>query len=231
MPREAVLSYEEIAEVARAAVRMGVRRLRITGGEPLVRREVTHLVSLLANIEGVEDLSMTTNGQLLGEQAEELAAAGLMRVNVSLDAIDPDRYRAITRGGDVRKVLAGIEAARKAGLKPIKLNCVVEEIPQEPDARDVAAYARKEGLEVRFIRRMDLARGRFFGVEGGQGGRCEVCSRLRLTCDGWLRPCLFSDVAFSVRELGPEEAIRLAIGHKPLRGTICKLPSMASIGG
>ena len=231
VPRREVLSFEEIERVARAAAGLGVTRLRVTGGEPLVRRDIEVLVGMLARIRGVTDLSMTTNGLLLSVFAEKLAEAGLMRVNVSLDATDPDRYRAVTRGGDVRKVMEGIAAARKAGLAPVKLNCVVENGSEEPDARDVAEYARREGLEVRYIRRMDLGSGRFYGVEGGKGGRCSECNRLRLTCNGFVRPCLFSDIAFSVRELGAEEALRRAVESKPRTGGRSSLASIGLVGG
>src|SRR3990172_5910297 len=120
-----ILSFEEIAEVARSAVGLGVTKIRLTGGEPLVRRGIEVLVRMLAAIDGVADLAMTTNGLLLDQHAAALAAAGLRRVNVSLDAIDPQRYAAVTRGGDVHRVLAGINAARQAGLNPVKLNCVL----------------------------------------------------------------------------------------------------------
>lgn len=215
---EDVLSYEEIGEVTRTAVAMGVVKVRLTGGEPLVRRGVVTLVSMLAEIPGIHDLAMTTNGIFLRQFARPLAQAGLHRVNVSLDALDPARYEEITRGGDIRRVLDGIEAARAAGLSPIKLNCVVQDSPDEPDARAVAAFAQESGLEVRFIRRMNLAAGDFSVVIGGSGGDCPRCNRLRLTSDGMVRPCLFSDIAFSVRDLGAGEAIRRAVEAKPESG-------------
>jgi len=231
IPHRDVLSYEEIAAFVRQAVAMGIRKVRLTGGEPLVRRDVTTLVEMLARIDGVEDLAMTTNGLLLERFAPELAAAGLGRINVSLDATDPARYAEITRGGDVRGVLAGIEAARRAGLEPVKINCVVEQSSDEPDARDVAEWARARGLGVRFIRRMDMAAGTFEPVEGGSGGRCESCSRLRLSSDGWLRPCLFSDRKFSIRQLGAVEALCRAVSAKPQSGTASVNNRMYAIGG
>ncbi|HNT88089.1 MAG TPA: radical SAM protein [Candidatus Hydrogenedentes bacterium] len=212
---EDVLSFEEILEVTRAAVAMGVVKVRITGGEPLVRRGIVALVSMLAGVEGIDDLAMTTNGTRLAAFARPLADAGLRRVNISLDALDAARYAAITRGGDVADVFAGIEAARDAGLDPIKLNCVVRESPDEPDARAVAAFGAARGIEVRYIRRMNLSDGVFTKVIGGRGGDCPRCNRLRLSCDGMVRPCLFSDLVFSVRELGPVEAIRRAVAEKP----------------
>ena len=229
--RRDILSLEEIAEVVRAAASMGITKLRLTGGEPLVRKNVVGLVRLLAAIESVRDLAMTTNGTLLARYARWLAAAGLHRVNVSLDAVDPARYAAITRGGDVRQVLAGIDAALEAGLAPLRLNCVVRSGPWEPDARDVARLAASAGLEVRFIRRMDLAHGTFTVVDGGHGGDCPRCNRLRLTSDGVVRPCLFSNLGFRVRELGAGEALTRALNLKPRAGSACTDLSMHAIGG
>jgi len=228
---EDILRFEEIAEVVRVAAGMGVTKVRITGGEPLVRRHVETLVHMLAEIPGIRDLSMTTNGTLLDEHADALAAAGLGRVNVSLDVIDPERYAAITRGGDVRRVLAGIEAARRAGLNPVKLNCVVGGTSDPRDADDVARFARGQGLEVRFIPQMDLAAGRFGIVQGGSGGDCPRCNRLRLSSDGQVRPCLFSDLGFSVRELGAAEALRRALEQKPQSGSACTNHRIHAIGG
>jgi cyclic pyranopterin phosphate synthase len=226
-----ILTFEEIAEVARAAVGLGAAKIRLTGGEPLVRRDIAKLVQMLAAIRGVGDLSMTTNGTLLARHAPSLAEAGLHRVNISLDAVDAARYAAITRGGDVRQVLAGIDAARKAGLKPIRLNCVVEADSREADAKGVAQFAAAAGLEVRFIRKMNLAGGAFAVVEGGLGGDCPRCNRLRLSSDGHIRPCLFSNMSFSVRELGAVEALTRAVELKPRAGSACTDLAMHAIGG
>ena len=228
---EDILSFEEIADVARAAVDMGVTKLRVTGGEPLVRRDIDVLIRMLSAIDGVEDLAMTTNAVFLAYRARTLAGAGLHRVNVSLDAIDPDRYAQITGGGDVTRVMAGIEAAKKAGMEPIKLNCVVEGSSSEPDARDVARFAKENGLQVRFIRRMVFETGTFSVVEGGSGGDCERCNRLRLSSDGLVRPCLLSDLGFSVRELGAKRALEEAVRGKPEAGTPCSHDWIRGIGG
>jgi GTP 3',8-cyclase len=228
---EDILSFEEIVEVARSAVRLGVTKIRLTGGEPLVRRGIASLVALLAEIEGLADLAMTTNGVLLSKYAQALAGAGLMRVNVSLDAIDPERYAAITGGGDVQQALLGIETARRAGFNPIKINCVVAPDDDGRDANDVAEYARREGFEVRFIRQMNLAEGSFEVIDGGSGGDCPRCNRLRLTSDGQIRPCLFSDLSFSVRLLGAEEAIVQAVANKPRAGSACSDRLIHTIGG
>jgi cyclic pyranopterin phosphate synthase len=231
LPHDGILSYEEIAEVARVAVGMGVTKLRITGGEPLVRLEIETLVRMLAEIEGLRDLAMTTNGLLLARHAAALAEAGLRRVNVSLDTIDPQRFAVITRGGDVRKVLAGIAAARAAGLAPIKLNCVISPHSSQADRKTVTDFARAEGLQVRLIERMDLAAGVFSVVHGGTGGDCRRCNRLRLSADGQIRPCLFSNLGYRVRELGAAEAIRRAVSEKPAAGSACTNHAMHAIGG
>lgn len=230
-PAQHILSFEEILEVVQAAVGIGVTKVRLTGGEPLVRRDIAILVGMLAGVPGIRDLAMSTNGILLAEHAHALAAAGLQRVNVSLDAMSPERYAHITRGGDVNCVLEGIAAAREAGLEPVKLNCVVDRSPDEPDAQAVARFAAREGLELRFIERMDPARGTFAVVHGGSGGDCARCNRLRLSSDGLVRPCLLSDLGFSVRELGPAEALRRAVGEKPAAGGPCAHNWVRALGG
>ncbi len=230
LPSE-ILSFDEIFEVVRTAVEMGVDKVRLTGGEPLRRRNVITLVRIIGSLSGIRDFAMTTNGILLEEFAKPLREAGLHRVNVSLDAINPDRYRERTGGGDVYAVLAGIRAARAAGLKPVKLNCVVEESSDEPDARQVAAFASENDLTLRYIRKMDIATGRFWPVEGADGGRCDICNRLRLTSDGMIRPCLFSDLAFSVRELGTRQAILKAVEAKPESGKTSREHRLYRIGG
>ena len=168
---------------------------------------------------------------MLADYADTLAAAGLHRVNISLDSTDPQRYAEITGGGDVQRVFAGIVAAREAGLVPIKLNCVVSESSAEPDALTVAEFGRENGLQVRFIRMMDTATGTFSVVEGGSGGDCPRCNRLRLSSDGMVRPCLFSDLAFSVRKLGAAQALEQAIQEKPAAGGPCAHNWMHGIGG
>ena len=214
-----ILTFEEIFEFTKVAVNYGINKVRITGGEPLVRRNIVELIRQLSQIKELQDLSLTTNALLLKEFAKPLADAGLKRVNISLDTLDADKFYNITRGGDINKVLEGIEAAIKAGLKPIKINCVIEKSNKEPDAIKVKEYCEKLGLNVRFIHQMNLKTGEFSVVEGGTGGDCKICNKLRLSSDGYLRPCLFNDIKFNIRELGTEKAIQLAIESKPKCGT------------
>ena len=231
LKRKQILSLEEIAEVTKVAVEMGITKVRLTGGEPLVRRGIVDLVKQIADIDGINDFAMTTNGILLGEEAQRLADAGLMRINVSLDTTDPLRYREITRGGDISQVFTGIEAAQRAGLKPIKLNCVVGDFSDESDAQSVKEFGHKHSLQVRIIRMMHFKTGHFSIVEGGTGGDCPRCNRLRLSSDGNIRPCLFSDISFAVRRLGAKQALAQAVAQKPEAGGPCTHNWMYGIGG
>ena len=231
MRHEDILSFEEITEIVKIAVSKGITKVRITGGEPLVRKGIISLIEQILKIPGIDDLSMTTNGILLEEYAEPLAKAGIQRINISLDTVDPDKYAEITRGGDIKKVVRGIVAAKKAGLNPIKINCVVKSSSQEPDALGVKDFCNKTGIQVRFIQLMDLEKGHFSIVDGGTGGDCFICNRLRLTANGKIKPCLFNDIEFDVRELGAEKAITEAIKYKPKCGTFSKNGQFNKIGG
>ncbi|MBW6490015.1 MAG: GTP 3',8-cyclase MoaA [Lentimicrobium sp.] len=226
-----ILSFDEIAAITRIAVGMGVNKVRITGGEPLVRKGVVNLVKMLASIPGIDDLSMTSNGTLLSRYASQLKEAGLNRLNISLDTLDSEKYRKITRGGNLVEVLTGIKAARDAGLSPIKINCVVKKSSNEPDAKTIKAFCNDNGFQVRFIHQMSLTEGHFSVVEGGSGGDCSNCNRLRLTANGKLMPCLFNGIGFDVRKMGAEEAIRMALENKPACGSMNLSGEFFNIGG
>jgi cyclic pyranopterin phosphate synthase len=160
MSHNDILTYEEIYTVARAAAGLGIKKLRLTGGEPLVRLGLPGLVRMLAKIDGVDDISLTTNGVLLGRYAAELKDAGLRRVNVSLDSLKPDRFKLITRiGDDLNEVLKGIEVARAVGLEPVKLNVVVMAGINDDELLDFARKTVDEGWQVRFIELMPLVGG------------------------------------------------------------------------
>jgi cyclic pyranopterin phosphate synthase len=238
LDRSELLSFEEIVHFVRVAVPLGINKVRLTGGEPLLRRDMHRLVALLAEVPGLSDIGLTTNGLLLAEQARPLFDAGLRRINVSLDTLDPGRFRQLARRDGLNLVLAGIEAAREAGFDPIKVNAVVIRGVNDIDVVPLARQARERGWELRFIEYMPIGaepweRGKVFlaheileAIEQHIGpllpaedydprapamdfryadgpGRigiiasvsrpfCLRCNRLRLTCDGRLRNCLFA---------------------------------------
>jgi cyclic pyranopterin phosphate synthase len=282
-----VLRYEEIDLVARAAAELGITKLRLTGGEPLVRTGLTDLVAMLAKIKGIDDISMTTNGVLLDRYAVGLKKAGLHRVNISLDSLRPERFHKITRMGKLDDVLNGIEAAREAGLNPVKINMVVIRGTNDDEISHFALLTLSDAWHVRFIEFMpfmgngkknrflvpvseimeriealgklepSLLNGvgparyyRFPGAKGTIGFIspvtecfCQACNRMRLTADGKLRPCLFSDDEIDLRGplrqgMGVEEIkrlIRRAVAAKPERhklmtGVTCER-FMSQIGG
>jgi len=156
MDQDRLLSYSQIVEVAAAAVRLGIRKFRITGGEPLVRPDLDGLIAGISALPGVEDISLTTNGLLLAKQADRLKRAGLNRVNVSLDTMDPARFRFIARRGELERVWEGIEAAAEAGLTPIKLNCVLLKGVNEDEIGRFLKLSAERPVHVRFIEYMPI---------------------------------------------------------------------------
>ncbi len=187
MSHSDILRYEEIYTVAQAAAELGIDKIRITGGEPLVRAGLPGLIQMLAGIEGIDDISLTTNGTLLKRYAAELKSAGLRRINVSLDTLKSDRFELITRsGGSLDQVLEGIEAARAVGLSPVKLNMVVMSGINDDELLDFAAKTIAEEWHVRFIELMPLA------GETTSAPRFVSATemRKRLESLGELEPCL-----------------------------------------
>ncbi len=157
LPREDLLTFEEITRIVRILVRLGAVKLRLTGGEPLIRQDIEKLVAMLAEIDGVDDMALTTNGYYLPQKAELLKEAGLQRVTVSLDSLDDEVFQQMNgRRSSVDKVLAGIAAAEKAGLIPIKINAVVQRGVNDHTIVDLARHAKDHGWIVRFIEYMDV---------------------------------------------------------------------------
>jgi len=156
LPRHQVLSYEEIQRVVQVAASMGINKVRLTGGEPLLRADLSELVAMVARINGIDDISLTSNGVLLRHQATELKKAGLNRVNVSLDTLKADRFRRITGQDRLGEVLSGIETARNAGLNPVKINMVVLRSVNDDEILDFAKMTRAEEWHVRFIEFMPV---------------------------------------------------------------------------
>jgi cyclic pyranopterin phosphate synthase len=156
MDRAELLTFEEIAHFVRVAAPLGIDKIRLTGGEPLMRRGLERLVRMLAEIPGIRDIGLTTNGLLLAEHAQALYDAGLRRINVSLDTLDPQRFREVSRRDGLDRVLEGIAAAKRAGFDPIKVNAVSIRGLTDQDAVPLARYARENRLEMRFIEYMPI---------------------------------------------------------------------------
>lgn len=252
IPHEEILRYEEIVEIIEEAVNLGVTKVRITGGEPLARKGIVDFIKKLREIKKLEDISLTTNGFFLSEYAEKLKDAGLNRVNISLDSLQEVKYKKITRGGDLKRALKGIDSALKADLLPIKINTVlikgindnevddfvkltikrplnirfIELMPSGEESKEnykdkfISVLGIKEGLAEKYLfRPIDINSGngpaKYYQIKGGQGSIgfitalsqhfCKTCNRIRLTSEGKLRPCLFSN-----KEVDIKQAIRNA---------------------
>ncbi len=226
-----LLTIEEIVEVVKAGISFGINKIRLTGGEPLVRKDIVQIVQNIAVIDGIKDIAMTTNGIFLGEYAEKLKKAGLHRVNISLDTTHPDKYHKITKWGNINKVYQGIHAAKKAGIMPVKINAVKFPHTTEEEVLALKKFCYENDLSLRFIRQMDLVSGEFSEVEGGQGGICKICNRLRLTANGMIKPCLFGNSEFSIREMGVVKAFEKATENKPECGKSNLINHFYNIGG
>ena len=285
-----VCSFEELARITEACCELGVSKVRLTGGEPLVRRGLPGLVRMLREVPGVRELAMTTNATLLAPVAAELRAAGLDRLNVSLDSLRPERYATITRGARLDDALAGLRAAGDAGFTGTKVNCVLMGGVNDDEVADIAALARDQPVDVRFIELMPIGpaarwpRARFLPAEAvleavpelepargrdgaradadrdgvaelfavpGWAGRvglirpmshrfCAGCTRIRVTADGRLKPCLHSADEVSLRGLAGEElraallaGIALKPAHHDMDGTHASesARAMNEIGG
>jgi cyclic pyranopterin phosphate synthase len=245
--KKEILTFEEIARLVRLFIPLGVNKIRLTGGEPLVRRDLHLLIAKLSRLEGLQDLCLTTNGSLLTEQVSVLKQAGLKRLNVSIDTLDPEKFRRITKRGDLDKVLEGLFAAKRCGLSPIKINAVIERGVNDGDILSLVEFSRENGFPIRFIEYMDVGNsnnwtseklvpkkdilekiqpryplrevGRNQGsapsvdyefVDGkGEVGIvasvtepfCSTCTRARLTADGKLVTCLFSQTGHDLKAL------------------------------
>ena len=154
--KKEILTFEEIERLARICIRLGVDQIRLTGGEPLVRRNLELLVAKLSDLPGLNDLSLTTNGSLLAEKAEALSGAGLKRINVSVDTLDPEKFKRMTKRGNLEKVLEGLFEVKRCGLDPIKINAVIERGVNDDEILDLVEFARDNGFAMRFIEYMDV---------------------------------------------------------------------------
>ena len=197
LKREDLLSYEEIEQVVRVMAPMGLERIRITGGEPLVRQDLPELIKLLAAVPGIRDLSLSTNAVLLGEQADALRSAGVQRLNVSLDSLQPDRVDAIARRpGSYPKIMEGFDAAERVGFAPIKVNVVLIRGQNDDEIRDFAEITRERPWHVRFIEMMPT------------GANLELSAQQFVSCTEALR---------QVREIDELEPVSGPFGNGPAR--------------
>ena len=227
---EDLISFEQITAVARASVHLGVTKIRLTGGEPLVRRGIVDLVGMLAPIEGLQHLAMTTNGTLLSTFARPLKEAGLDSLNISLDTLAAERYRFLTRGGRIEDAIAGIEAAHRQEF-PVKVNMVVLQDTQAEEIDGMRQFCTERGLQLQLINHFDLGsdKGDSYGFD--RPPSCASCNRIRLMADGMLKPCLHSDVEVRVDFSRIEDSILEAAFSKPERGGACRNRVMSQIGG
>lgn len=288
-PHDEILRYEEIIRFVRLCAELGFKSVRLTGGEPLVRKGVSYLIKEISNTQGIDDIALTTNGVFLGENIVELKQAGLKRVNISLDSLKRDRYEYITGVDAIDNVFIGIEKSIQNGLYPIKINTVIIKDFNDDEVIDFAHLAEKWDIHVRFIEFMpfgdpelwgpskivssremeDKIRtvyelepsinkhkgpAKMFKLKGGKGEVgfispvsthiCSECNRIRLTSDGNIMPCLFSDIKYDVKKLLRANAtddeikalIKYAVKEKPNRkyelGQIKKCQrSLRNIGG
>ena len=196
IPKPEILSYEEIVEIVNAAARVGVRSIRLTGGEPLIRRNLDRLVGMIAAVPGIDDIALSTNGLLLAEQAAALRDAGLRRVNVSLDTLREDRFFAIARRPGLERVLAGIDAALAHGLGPVKVNCVLMRGQNDDEIEAFAELTRERAVHVRFIEVMP------------------VTENVTLQRDAWISS---DDVLARLRALGRVRPVPNPHGNGPAR--------------
>jgi len=195
-----ILRFEEIETIVRAAIELGIHRVRLTGGEPLARLGLVDLVRMLAQIPGLDDLSLTSNGTLLSRYAQGLKQAGLQRVNVSLDTLRPERFAQITRRGQLQDTLAGIQAAHEAGLEPVKINTVLIRGLNDDEAADLALKSASDGWHIRFIERMPV--GDVASCGGDWDDRIVTTDETRARIE---------------RDLGPLEPAEMDIGGGPAR--------------
>jgi cyclic pyranopterin phosphate synthase len=228
-----ILPYEKIVSIVATAAKMGIHKIRLTGGEPLVRKNIVFLVRELKGVPGVSEVSMTSNGMLMGLLATELKQAGLDRLNISLDTLDAGKYRQITRNGDIEQVFAGIRAARKAGFIATKINMVLIPAFNSNEVEAMQKFCLENGLLLQRIHHYSLQdmKTTWHGLAAERPLACNVCNRLRLTADGKLKPCLFSDREFAVDFSDIASSLEKAVQAKPMHGVACRRRENWQIGG
>lgn len=224
------LSFEEITEVVREGAALGLRKVRLTGGEPLVKRGIADLVSMISSVKGVEHLAMTTNGVVLEGLAPDLRAAGLDSLNISLDTLSPERYNRITRVGDITPVLRGLDAAAAAGF-PIKINTVITDDTSAEELEALRQYCFSRGFRIQFINHFSICGEKRDDYRFDRPPACRDCNRIRLLAEGILKPCLHSDDEIVLDKNDIRGCLIETIRRKPEHGGVCGSRDMHEIGG
>ena len=229
-----MLSYEEIAQITGIAGELGIRKIRLTGGEPLIKRNIETLVQLIADSYNFDEITMTTNGSLLTPGlAKKLANAGLNRVNISFDTLNPKKFNNLTRCGTLSDVVNGIQSAKEADLNPIKINMVIFNTTTQDEIDKMQSFCNFHKLTLQKIRHFELQDHGYktHDTECDRPLPCHLCNRLRLTADGFLKSCLFSDDEIKVNMNTTKEDILMAVNTKQARGKSCSNRYMMEIGG
>jgi cyclic pyranopterin phosphate synthase len=230
-----MLRYEDIALIASEAGKLGFNKLRLTGGEPLVKRDIEQCVALIADTGYFPDLCMTTNGSLLNRtKARALKQAGLSRMTVSLDTLDKEKFATITCGGCIDDVFAGIDAINEAGFTRTKINMVISNDTTQEELDGMRIFCDRKGVRLQCINRFSLADRTLVTtgiVVADRPPKCDVCNRIRITADGFIKSCLFSDNEQKIDLNAIQESLMRAVQAKPQAGVSCTTRRMNEIGG
>lgn len=225
-----ILRYEQIVQIVQEAALLGINKIRLTGGEPLIKKDIELLIEKLAEIKEIKELCLTTNGVLLTQKAKILKQAGLTSINISLDTLQPEKFREITRGGNLADVLKGIDQAISEGFK-IKLNMVVLKDKNEDEIDDMRRFCQNKNIKLQLINHFNLSNSKNDEYFYDRPPKCKNCNRIRLLSDGVLKPCLHSEAEYKVNYDNIRDSLEKAILSKPERGSSCSSRKMFEIGG
>ena len=230
MNHNELLRCEEIEAVVKEAASLGINKIRLTGGEPLTEKNIENLIEKIYNINKIEHISMTTNGTLLADKAKALKKAGLNSINISLDTLDKEKYEKITRGGNIKDVLAGIESAIDNNFL-IKLNMVVLKDLNTDEIENMQKFCNVRNIKLQLIKYFNLNALKQYNIAFDRPPDCSACNRIRLLSNGVLKPCLHSDTEYKIDFDNISASLKQTILEKPEKGLVCSLKQMAEIGG
>ncbi len=232
--KEEILSFEEIVKVVKCGINLGIKRIKLTGGEPLLRNDIDKLIEMINSVSGIEDISLTTNGVLLGQLSYKLKKAGLKRINISLDTLNKEKYKKITCGGNLETVFESIKIVKELNFDKIKINTVLLKGINDDEIQDIKNFAMSNNFEMQLINQMNLKEDKrnSENIITDKPLSCNYCNRIRLTSNGFLLSCLFSEQSINIRDYeNYENAIMDCINLKPDKGAYNKKLSMSQIGG